>query len=181
MCFRHDCDCDCDCSFGCGWKHCCSFGETLLFLCRHSMTLTWSVLVTQFLIASGRLGFSLVFYATYMLVSLLRSMTGILSSVCVSGMLCAGYSSGVAYANCVLLACCGLLLEYCRLCVSQACSVDANCVSALRWPITGILLSVCVSQACFVPATPLVRWLLTVCFQPAAVYYWNHGWRNWKG
>jgi hypothetical protein len=65
--------------------------------------------------------------------SLLWSITGILSSVCVLGMLCAGYSSGVVDAKCVLSACCGLLLEYCRLCVSQACSV---------------------------PATPLVGWML---------------------
>ncbi len=67
-------------------------------------------------------------------------------SVCVSGMLCASYSSGQVNSNCVLSACCGLLLEYCRLCVTQACSV---------------------------PSTPLLGWMLTVCFQLAVVYYWN--------
>ncbi len=49
-----------------------------------------------------------------------------LVSVCVSGMLCASYSSGGVNSNCVLSACCGLLLEYCRLCVSQACSVPGT-------------------------------------------------------
>jgi hypothetical protein len=71
-------------------------------------------------------------------------------------MLCAGYSSVGVDANCVLSAFCGLLLEYCWVC--------------------GLVLEycrLCVSQACFVPATPLVGWMLTVCCQPAVLYYWN--------